>query len=1137
MSDAEPIVQSVLDFARSDERAGFRLQRLEILNWGTFHQQVWPLQLGGDNALLTGDIGSGKSTLVDAVTTLLVPPQRIAYNRAAGAELRERSLRSYVLGHYKAERSEGSANARPVPLRDLHTYSVILGQFFNEGYGQWVTLAQVFWIRDAEGQPARLYVLADKPLSIKEHFAGFGSDIGQLRKRLKAAAGIEDWDSFPPYSGAFRRRFGIENEQALELFHQTVSMKSVGNLTDFVREHMLGDFSATTRIEALCAHFDDLNRAHEAVLKAKAQIARLEPLVADCDRHGKASRELEEMRVCRDALRPWFAGQKRELLEARLGHLAEEEARVGAQAAKVEDRLRELRGSRDETREAIARNGGDRLERIGAEIARKQAEKEERRARSTRYDTCAAAVGLPSAMDETTFFANQRAAGDDRRATADRQAAAQNARTDVEIAFRRLRAEHDEIIVELQSLRKRRSNVPARMLDLRRHLCDAIGGVAEDELPFAGELIAVRTEERDWEGAAERVLHNFGLSLLVTDAHYGRVADWVEHTHLGDRLVYYRVRQARGSDWSGRAPDELGPRSLLRKLAVRPEPPLYDWLNHELSQRFDYACCDTVEQFRREQRAITRAGQTKGKGERHEKDDRHRLDDRSRYVLGWSNEAKVATLEKQIADLERRLQASAGDVGRLHGELELLAQRLADMQQLLSWTAFRELDWKPLVVDLQTLEDERAHLQAGSDVLRVLSARLAAIDADILTTEGELKTKTGQRAEVALKESQARTLAVECAATAAAASEAARAVFPRLVELRALVPGPQTLTVESCDNREKDMREWQQGRLDSEKKTLDRLAEKIVTAMTTYRKDYPIETQDADASVAAAGEYGAMLDKLRSDDLPRFEMRFKELLNVNTIREVASFQSRLATERQSIRDRIALINRSLREIDYNPGRYVALEDAVTADVEIRDFQQDLRACTEGALTGSGEETYSEQKFEQVRHIIQRFRGRPGTEELDRRWTRKVTDVRNWFVFAASERWREDDREHEHYTDSGGKSGGQKEKLAYTVLAASLAYQFGLEWNAKRSRSFRFVVIDEAFGRGSDESARYALTLFAKLRLQLLIVTPLQKIHVIEPHVAAVGYVHNEEGKRSLLRNLTIEEYRAERAQRAVGSKA
>jgi hypothetical protein len=51
-----------------------------------------------------------------------------------------------------------------------------------------------------------------------------------------------------------------------------------------------------------------------------------------------------------------------------------------------------------------------------------------------------------------------------------------------------------------------------------------------------------------------------------------------------------------------------------------------------------------------------------------------------------------------------------------------------------------------------------------------------------------------------------------------------------------------------------------------------------------------------------------------------------------------------------------------------------------------------------------------------------------------------------------------------------------------------------------------VVIDEAFGRGSDESARYGLELFQKMNLQLLIVTPLQKIHIIEPHVSAVGFV-------------------------------
>ena len=72
---------TLFDTVAPEARPGTRLQRFELYNWGTFDSVVWPFDIDGRNALLTGDIGSGKSTAVDALTTLLLPAHRISYNQ------------------------------------------------------------------------------------------------------------------------------------------------------------------------------------------------------------------------------------------------------------------------------------------------------------------------------------------------------------------------------------------------------------------------------------------------------------------------------------------------------------------------------------------------------------------------------------------------------------------------------------------------------------------------------------------------------------------------------------------------------------------------------------------------------------------------------------------------------------------------------------------------------------------------------------------------------------------------------------------------------------------------------------------------------------------------------------------------
>lgn len=1113
-----------LDFAADDARAGFRLQCFEVHNWGTFDRHVWRIEPSGDNALLTGDIGSGKSTLVDALTTLLVPHHRIVYNKAAGADTKERTLYSYLRGEYKSEKDDLTQVAKAVALRDENSYTVLLAYFYNEGFDQGVSLAQVFWLKDQKRNPERFFVVAEQALTIAEHFSGFGSDILDLKRRLRRAPHTAVLDNFKEYGGRFRHLFGIQHEQALELFYQTVSMKSVGNLTDFVRQHMLERSDVDSRIDELRRNFDNLNRAHEAVLKAKRQIEQLTPLEEDGQRHRDLSAAIETLTQCRTALEPYFAQHKVALLQRRIQQLDLDIQKISHRLEQLKDALARLRVEEGTLRTSIDEHGGGRIQQLEQEIQTLAGERDRKQTKHSEYRQYASQLELPPAEDEDTFYRNRKTA--ETRLQALGQDIAQHKQMEIDKAvdLRELKEQHQGLQAELRSLRRRKTNIPLKNLEIRRQMAETLG-LPEGELPFVGELLQVDEAQSEWEGAIERLLHNFALSLLVPEALYAQVSHYVDRTHLRGRLVYYRIRVLAKQ----RVKQDLDPQSLARKLRIKPDSGFYAWLENELAARFDYVCCETLDEFRRLPKAITRNGQIKSGRQRHEKDDRRSIHDRSHYVLGWSNESKIKALENKLRRLEDQGAQLAAGLAELGEQQQRLQGQRDAVRDLLKIADYTDIYWHAPAQRIQRLEEEKREIEQSCDVLRSLRTQLAQVRQGIAEKETQRESLADTRSRFQQQHEDRRRELDQATALVATLAEAARTeLFPKLDAFRQQAQRDTVLTLQNLDKCQRELREFIQRRLDGEEHKSKRLTERIIKQMQAYNNEYPAQTTEVDASLAALPDYGAMLKALTSEDLPRHEARFKQLLNEGTINSVALFQNQLDKERQDIEDKIRTINTSLREIEYNPGTYIELVMDKTQDPEIRDFQQDLRQCLAHSLDDSA--LYNETKFLQVKAIIERFNAREHFVDLDRKWTRKVTDVRNWYYFSASERWLEDGSEKEFYSDSAGKSGGQKEKLAYTILASALAYQFGLEWNAVQSRSFRFVVIDEAFGRGSDESTRYGLELFKKLNLQLLIVTPLQKIHIIEDYIASVHFIHNEGGHNSMIRNLTVEEYRADKQQ-------
>ncbi|CAN5468436.1 ATP-binding protein [soil metagenome] len=1131
-------------------KAGYRLHRLEVLNWGTFNKKVWHIEPNGDNALLTGDIGAGKSTLVDALTTLLVRNDRITYNKAAGSDKRERNLKSYVLGAFKGEKLETSHKSKAVYLRDpATTHTVLLAYFVNQNTNQVVTLAQVFWLPDVTDSPHKFFAVSERELTVRQHFTGFDS-IRDLKRRLKEQ---KEWvyDTFEEYSTRFRSLLGIRSEEALDLFYQTISMKQVANLTDFVRAQMLSKTDIDQTIETVIRRFEDLNAAYEAVQQARRQLQLLEPVTSRWREYQQQEVAIADLAQLADELPVFFAYHKaqlyREELEAYDTYYGIEAGKRDELERGVDDitnRLNDLRMARETS------SVGRRLKAIGQEIDQKNKIRAERTANAKLYRERCELLELPTYLDVDTFTANLRQLNAIAEQLEKRRNTAQYERDTLLKQLQKLTDDRNELQEEITSLKQRKTQIPGDWLTIRQRIVEA-AGLTEADLPFAGELIRVKPTETAWEGAIENRLYGLGLSLLVDDADYSRVAEVMEHIKLGKRVVYYRT-----IGHEHRYVDRMSPLSLVNKVDIKDDSPFFDWLDAQLRQEHNLICCESVDEFRRTPYAMTRNGQVKMGKMRHEKDDRRDLNNRRNYVLGWSNEEKISALASLLSQLDEQFGRTKKQFDEQERILKQLGEQERAVVDLRKQRDFSELDWPHTAAEIDQLDTERLALTEQSSELSRLEQDIEKTQKVLAVKKEAYKKKTE---EVGGLKSQTTALAqklYDALDTLGVVNQDAHLLesffrsdddimeqLPLWLQRlnRLVIPNDQLsdahktaildrlgttdLNAGNIERKEDEIRKrltGKEGEIDKLTGQKERTGQDVVKKMQQFCNAFSIESRDyeASATTAAARDFDELYQRITDDDLPRHQERFRKELKEGTINSIVHLQMQLGKSEKDVKDKIQRINERLAEITYDTSldTYIQLVPEPVTTSDIITFKNDLRNCLSN--TSGDVDNYAERKFADVKQILDKLMSQ---DEVDQRWRSKVTDVRQWYSFGAMERYKETNADKEYYSDSSGKSGGQKEKLAYTILASAISYQYNITWEGA-PRTFRLVVIDEAFGRGSKESTRYGLELFGRMNLQLLIVTPGEKVNVIQRYVQHVHYIAKGIDEMSKVRNLTIRAY-------------
>ncbi|HVZ18860.1 MAG TPA: SbcC/MukB-like Walker B domain-containing protein, partial [Terriglobales bacterium] len=560
----------------------------------------------------------------------------------------------------------------------------------------------------------------------------------------------------------------------------------------------------------------------------------------------------------------------------------------------------------------------------------------------------------------------------------------------------------------------------------------------------------------------------------------------------GQRLEYLRV-----GDRPPRPRPALGPQSLLHKLDLKQGHSLTPWVRGELEERFNYLCCETVEQFQSApDLALTKERHLKARG-RHIKDDRDRTVDPSTFVLGWDNREKRKHLSGIIETYSAQILRTQAKLDSLKAAIQTATARCGAIEQLVGVSSFADLDFLSEARKIESLQQERVALEEASDSIRVLRTKLSEINRVLEDRQKQRDDTITARATVHrdLEFAQGRCEDARRELKDMTAGGILERVRPVFAELEEMMTPP--LSAADVVQREAGFRDARRAEVDRIRLELEPARNELGKLMNQYLRAFPSERNDREAAIEYLADFLRDYERIQQEDLPRHEKRFKERLNEKVTQEIGLLNAGFQTERAEIRKKIELLNGCLSQLEYRPGTHMRLEPRDVRDADILDFQTSLRECLSGAFEGTA--AADEARYIRIAKLIEKLREDP-------RWRDRVTDVRRWFDFAAVETEIASGKERSYYEDSTGQSGGEKAKLAFTILVAAIAYQYDIDPAHRSSDRFHFVVVDEMFSKVDDQYSQYALELFRQFGLQLLIVAPLDaKARVTEPYVEC--YLH------------------------------
>ncbi|MGO3508684.1 MAG: ATP-binding protein [Glutamicibacter arilaitensis] len=1050
-----------------------RLSRVQIVNWGTFHG-LHDLAVDRAGTLVTGHPGVGKSTLFDAMGHLFFATPRLneSANDAATREDR-RTTFSYMRGR-KFKTSAGTVYQRPGA-----TWSAIVLSY-DDGMGNTVTAGAVFDLPDAglEGQVSKHYLLCEGKIDISE-LENHGPRRFTVTSLSKALAPSEAFDTHKAFIERLRRRLGVESDKAFALLRTLQNGKGLAKgVNQFFRYEVLEEPATLKAAAAAVEDFAHLRGIYRQLDTARAQRDVLAQVPQQDQAYRSLAEQINSVQQLLESEVHTLEAQVRQLVlrndldshESNLAKFKADEASLRQRKDELDDQLQSLEAAHDSAGSASLML----LERE-ADVARKSLSEKESIIRTLQQQ--ATDAGLAFDFSATGL--------DELRANAARTLQqlssithdAQTVEYEAMASLVNLRKRAETLAEQIRSYQRRASNIDDRSIAARRAIASACA-LKEDQLPFAGELMDVSAEAGMWRLAAEKALHSLARTLLVPGEFLAQV------THAIDQLD--GLGRVRWSDISQKPRDaEAGPADLVTKLDFAPGE-AGSWLKAKITADYPLACVENDAAMHVHPKAITPAGTIKTGAGSFERDTRTLP--ASEYLLGFTNESKIAELQSKAARLEEKIvqaQQAADERSAAKNKIVAKAQLL---QALISdERTFAQLDASKALEALRRSEQKLGDALALSGDSSRVRQQIEAAKAEAETLVGELALVRSRISDLELQVQRAQQVLSNSDDLASVWEEN---IPNALRQHQLLGPVLQQVVSGNCPASEEISEAFAEVKLQlgSQVNSLQSQRQEIGGTLSDTFRRFAREfgtshAQTHGTTAEAAGHYAQLHDQIVADGLPHHEAQFREYFANRSYERFSDLLQLLDEERRMISERIKPLNQILSEVTFEHGSVLRLEATHSIPVEAGTFRKELKDALQEAYTTKDESTLAS-SYQALESLVTAL-----SDPAMASWRSTVLDVRQHVMISCNE--HKSNGEVETGLEPGTLSGGEGQRFTSFIMGAALAYQLGFA--SAGFTSYGTVMIDEAFIQANSEYAAAGIRALQEFGFHLVLAAPEDKI--------------------------------------------